>query len=163
MGRISLLAAAKLPSNPDPREMANGILYVLHGSIPWCMIPHDSPLWGMVCGTFATGVTTWPGGAPKRRSAPGFGRLKDGQPRPVPPLPIASRSRSGQNGDPKLRRRPKGRRTQASHRIRAPWCWFWPWRCILPMSQTRDSTKMLGRSPRLWAIWSDGSYAGRLV
>ena len=50
MGRISFLVAAKLPSqvssNPDLREMVNGILYVLRGSIPWPMMPHDSPLRG---------------------------------------------------------------------------------------------------------------------
>ena len=29
--------------------------------------------------------------------------------------------------------------------------------------QDRDSAKLLGRLLRLWAIWTDGGYAGRLV
>ena len=33
-------------SNPDLREAVNGILHVLRGSIPWRMVPHDSPLQG---------------------------------------------------------------------------------------------------------------------
>ena len=36
----------------DLREVVNGILYVLHGGIPWRMAPHDLPPWGTVCWYF---------------------------------------------------------------------------------------------------------------
>ena len=32
----------------DLREVVNGVLYVLHGGIPWRMVPHDLPPWGTV-------------------------------------------------------------------------------------------------------------------
>ena len=32
----------------DLREVVNGVLYVLHGGIPWRMVPHGLPPWGTV-------------------------------------------------------------------------------------------------------------------
>ena len=32
----------------DLQEVVNGILYVLHGGIPWRMAPHDLSPWGAV-------------------------------------------------------------------------------------------------------------------
>ena len=36
------------PRTVNLREVVNGILYVLHGGIPWRMMPHDLPPWGTV-------------------------------------------------------------------------------------------------------------------
>ena len=36
------------PRTTDPRELINGILYMLRGSIPRRMMPHDLPPWGTV-------------------------------------------------------------------------------------------------------------------
>jgi putative transposase len=36
------------PRTVNLREVINGILYVLRGGIPWRLLPHDLPPWGMV-------------------------------------------------------------------------------------------------------------------
>ena len=75
----------------DLREVVNGILYVLHGGIPWRMAPHDLPPWGTVWWYFRNGGPMALGSGLKRRCAARSERGKEGMPPLAPPSSTASR------------------------------------------------------------------------
>ena len=152
----------------DLREAVNGILYVLHGGIPWRMVPQDLPPWGTVWWYFrkwrADG--TWERVEEALRS-----QVREREGRDATPSGAIIDKPVGEDHG---KRGPRGYDAGKKVSGRKRHIVVDTTGLLLAIAvhaaniQDRDGAKLvlvklLHRFPRLQVIWADGPYAGRLV
>ena len=152
----------------DLREVVNGVLYVLHGGIPWRMVPHDLPPWGTAWWYFRKwrADSTWERVEEALRS-----QVREGKGRDATPQRRHHRQPVGEDHG---KRGPRGYDAGKKVSGRKRHIVVDTTGLLLAIAvhaaniQDRDGAKLvlgklLHRFPRLQVIWADGAYAGRLV